>query len=488
MGKSSKKSGKQKKNNNDNQVQKQTSTTVIQALNASTDENEKNDTITIELLQKLRKDKSDQNKIMLNIIESEGKTRNAYNAFLTGYKKDEEYDMIIEKLRVKSIAHEHAEEYSPYTSDCPICLETINIVSYNSMASAPCCGGEICYECWEIDGYKKLKCCPFCRGNSTSDDNPRLGKLRAEKGNPMYQVYLGRSYLFGNDGYPVNVMKGLEWINLAVEQRHPVALYNMGVLHRDGFDQYVPQSDTKAIHFLKEAADLGFVDAMVELSRLYWGYSEESGLTRDIDAVKNAVRYTTLAYSQSSSYKYFKYSSTSTTRVLDGIDAYNMGNMFINVAHGHVKKCCFTFLCHICKEEESTKLVCKLHLLSRAVHYLEEAAVKGYEGAYYLLARTLLDIAVEIDMKQIVHSYAPRIMFWARKAAKGTRSKSDAIKLIVKMENMLKESCSTCGKKYTSTDVQFKRCSRCKSNWYCSKSCQVQHWNENHKSECVKCE
>ena len=200
--------------------------------------------------------------------------------------------------------------------------------------------------------------------------------------------------------------------------------------------------------------------------------------------MKNAVRYTTLAYSQSSSYKYFKYG---TTEMVDGIDAYNMGNMFINVAHGHVKKCYFTFLCHICKEE-SKKKVPKQHLLNRAVHYLQEAAGKGYEGAYYLLARTLLDIAVEIDMKQIVQAYAPRIMFWARKAAKGTRSKSDAIKLIEKMENMLKESCSTCGKKYTSTDVQFKRCSRCKSNWYCSKGCQVQHWNENHKSECVKCE
>ena len=282
MGKSSKKSGKQIKNNNDNQVQKQKSTSTVLQVNATTDENE-NDTIT--LMQKLRKDISDQHENMVNLIKSEGKNRRSYNAFLTASKMENEYDIIIEKQRVKSIARKHAEECSPYTSDCPICLETINIVSYNSMASAPCCGGEICYECWEVNGCKKLKCCPYCRGNSNSDDNPRLGKLRAEKGNPIYQLYLGKCHLFGNDGYPIDVKKGLEWINLAVEQRHPMALYYLGIIHRDGVDQFVPQSDTKAIHFLKEAADLGFVDAMGELANLYWGYSEESGLTRDIDEI-----------------------------------------------------------------------------------------------------------------------------------------------------------------------------------------------------------
>ena len=32
----------------------------------------------------------------------------------------------------------------------------------------------------------------------------------------------------------------------------------------------------------------------------------------------------------------------------------------------------------------------------------------------------------------------------------------------------------------------FKRCSKCKKVWYCSKECQVSHWKESHKAECVE--
>ena len=70
-------------------------------------------------------------------------------------EKEEAYDLTFEKQRVESFVHEHAEAYSPYTSDCPIsiCLETIVFVSYNSVVAFACCGGGMCFECWDINGY-----------------------------------------------------------------------------------------------------------------------------------------------------------------------------------------------------------------------------------------------------------------------------------------------------------------------------------------------
>ena len=52
------------------------------------------------------------------------------------------------------------------------------------------------------------------------------------------------------------------------------------------------------------------------------------------------------------------------------------------------------------------------------------------------------------------------------------------------MENLMKEKCANCQKR-ADVDVEFKRCSRCKSIWYCSKECQVKHWSACHKSDCM---
>jgi len=384
-------------------------------------------------------------------------------------EKEEAYDLTFEKQRVESVVNEHAEACSPYTSDCPICLETIVFVSFNSMVIFPCCGGGMCFECWDINGYNDLKCCPLCRGNSTDADNFRLSKLRAEKGHPLFQALVGKSYMSGSDGYPKDVKKGLELINLAVEQRHPMALYTMGLLCRESnnsswdnesFAELLPQSNEKAMHYLKEAADLGLADAMGELANLYWGPKEDT----DKDALKNAIRYTTLAYSHSS-HKLYRNTQTS----FEGMCAYNMGSFFQNI---------------FCGSFVDVLKLSKSQLLYRARHYYEEAAVKGFENAYSPLAKTLLDMTVEDSVFVTGLSFAPRILFWGRKAKKGGGSKSQAIALVEDMENFMKQICANCQKR-ADVDVEFKRCSRCKSIWYCSKECQVKHWSACHKSDCM---
>ena len=79
--------------------------------------------------------------------------------------------------------------------------------------------------------------------------------------------------------------------------------------------------------------------------------------------------------------------------------AYNMGVMFRNAFTDHYK---------------AFPNLCKLQLLYRAKHYLEEAATMGYENAFHLLATTLLNLATFEDRTQRVLTftyYAPRIHF-----------------------------------------------------------------------------
>ena len=42
-------------------------------------------------------------------------------------------------------------------------------------------------------------------------------------------------------------------------------------------------------------------------------------------------------------------------------------------------------------------------------------------------------------------------------------------------------NCSQCG-----LDAQSKRCGRCGKTAYCSKECQLVHWNAGHRRECKK--
>ena len=179
----------------------------------------------------------------------------------------------------------------------------------------------------------------------------------------------------------------------------------------------------------------------------------------------DGIRYATLAYSHSS-HKLYKSSNPK----FDGMEAYNMGSAFQNTFFGN--------FVNVLKLSRS-------QLLYRARHYFEEAAVKGYENAYFQLAQTLLDMTNEDTVLVGGLTLAPRILFWARKATMGGRSKSKALEFVEDMENLLKQNCATCHKS-ADVDVEFKRCSRCKSIWYCSKECQVKHWSDGHKSDCMK--
>ena len=85
--------------------------------------------------------------------------------------------------------------------------------------------------------------------------------------------------------------------------------------------------------------------------------------------------------------------------------------------------------------------------LYRAKHYLEEAAEKGVDAAYYCLEVTLGKLC-HLQYKGIMegipgHSCIPMVLFWARKVVANEMSKADANKMIGELERFAKESCAT---------------------------------------------
>ena len=62
---------------------------------------------------------------------------------------------------------------------------------------------------------------------------------------------------------------------------------------------------------------------------------------------------------------------------------------------------------------------------------------------------------------------------------------NDARKMLNEWESDGQSHCANCGKDALA-DEKFKQCSKCKSQWYCSKECQVEAWKAGHKKDCKR--
>jgi len=98
-------------------------------------------------------------------------------------KKEMEYELLIEKERVKKVVNEYEELHPPTFESCPLCLEDIN---YNLSADAcsyfSCCGNWICKPCADTHVYtRKVTLCLLCREPVPEEGDTELYNKRLIK-------------------------------------------------------------------------------------------------------------------------------------------------------------------------------------------------------------------------------------------------------------------------------------------------------------------
>ena len=106
----------------------------------------------------------------------------------------------------------------------------------------------------------------YLSSNPTKLEQKDVGSVLTEMG-----------ILYYNGNSEINVKKdvnaAISFFNKAIKFNEPVAIYNMGVLYRDGVG--VEKDEAKAIDLFKQAAELGAVDAQSEYGRLLY-FKEEN--------------------------------------------------------------------------------------------------------------------------------------------------------------------------------------------------------------------
>jgi TPR repeat protein/acetyl esterase/lipase len=116
-----------------------------------------------------------------------------------------------------------------------------------------------------------------------------LFKLAAQREHPQAMWELAIMYREGA-GVAGDVDAGLSLLRSAAAAGYPPAINSMGVWARDGVGQ--PRSDTEAVKWFREAADLLNDYAMYNLGRMYW--QGRGGLA--VDRVEAVKRYRAAAY------------------------------------------------------------------------------------------------------------------------------------------------------------------------------------------------
>eukprot|EP00984_Skeletonema_dohrnii_P012348 scaffold4992_cov156-Skeletonema_dohrnii-CCMP3373.AAC.7 len=364
---------------------------------------------------------------------------------------EEQLELLIESKRVAAVVCLQDELHPPeYSEDCPICLETIKHVNDATIIRLFCCGGWICTQCSDARNAKEKEGgsdemyrdkCPLCREKITNKgDYKGLGTRaleHANKGKAWAQMYIGSCYMGGTYGFALDKEKGLQLLEQAVDQRYPDAVFMMALAYKG---EMLERNESKYLHYLKAAANLGQQDAQLELALTY----------NECNSEKEHLHYITLAANNGN------YKACSV-----------LGAYFMTGECGLIKS-----------------LILAKHYCEKS---LEDEDVNGLSA--YIFSSALLQLGhdrYEGIMEIPGHSPIPKALFWARKGLEDDSFplRDNLTFILSATENEVKSHCANCRKEAEGSSL--KRCVRCLGAWYCGKECQVQHWKAGHKIDCIK--
>ena len=142
---------------------------------------------------------------------------------------------------------------------CPICTLPVPFQIETHSLFNVCCMKRICHGCDLAAKKRGMRDCPFCRTRYPNNDTDALAMVRArvKKKDPDAINFLGEKYFLGEIGLQRDMQKAVKLYTEAAELGSIEALINLGFLYRRG--EGVQEDKAKGVQFYKKAAIQGNV-------------------------------------------------------------------------------------------------------------------------------------------------------------------------------------------------------------------------------------
>ncbi|KAL9190307.1 hypothetical protein ACHAXT_007518 [Thalassiosira profunda] len=351
-----------------------------------------------------------------------------------------------EQRRVDAVVRAREEEISfgKNVDDCPICLDPLyaGITHRLFVGALPCCGKQICVSC--------------------ADDHVEKIQEEFTKTKPYYQYVTGKDYFTGGRGgiNRSNDRKALQYMKMAAKGGEAEAQALLGLFYHQSPRGIVERSTTDALYWYETAASNGHVFSHMSYAMALikeWIKSPDTENHQVYPMTAFAAHHGILQAQShlSDYYSYFQPDFDVVTK-----------KSFIRAKY---------WLGKVLRSPQS------------------EVVEQGQANAYGRYASILLALQDE-NMNGVSdvagHSSVPEALYWFRKAKEVNSVTPQDEKLMEQCElvgTFRCHCCKTSSEKYKlAGQGNMMKCRRCHWARYCSKQCQVRHWEMGHKKDCKK--
>ena len=305
---------------------------------------------------------------------------------------------------------------------CPLCLEDFD--KSDESCLFVCCGKQMCEGCYlNKTAFNTMLNCPMCRHKTPKDKSESIPLLLK------------------------NSNIGKAWAQLQLGQ-----IYDSNNPKLDCTDPLIQKNDNEAVRLYLLSAKQGYIEAQYNLGLMYL---QGKGCEKSI---KQAIYWFTLAANQGSIEAHFNLG----VLILDGeIPSRSRadGMLLLQNAASCGDSSAQFRLAYESKDSD----------LPIAMFWYKKAALQNHAPSQFNLSVTLF----------IANQDIPIAMYCLRKAALLKHVK--AVKLVKEMETEIRANCASC---LSDLNGLGKKCTKCKSVYYCNKECQVNDWKR-HKKECI---
>ena len=384
-------------------------------------------------------------------------------------RKREETEFLAEEIRVEEVVQKRSEEINLESKleNCPICLDTIyyghpsrKIGANSGISYFSCCGKETCMDCFKEHGSTNFgegtrhDRCPLCRSSFNGITKEMAQKRvheRAGSGDSKAQFLLSEDYFEESRfqeyvAYDSKEMsaKALDMLRKSAEGGYPEAQAKLGFFYQSGAGGFVPKSKDIALKWFERAASCGHIMAHYNLAHLY---TEEDKV---LDMLTFAAQHGVIE-----------------AQVMIGLDY--MGGSQPGSELG------------LPMSLERAK-----YWLQKTVHkdtqVLRQLRCTGVYSKYSLALLGLLQQNLDGHVDVVGESRVPEILYWHEKAVDVGNYTQQDLEMANMFHSLGKQQCALCKRQRK----HLKRCTKCKWASYCGRECQLNHWNQGHKTECKK--